>query len=170
MRQSETREIDGMKFTVQQMGGKQAGRLFVRLSSYLFPAISQAAGALDKLDLKAGLSGAEVDVGAVGRGLSAAAKTLFERLTEDEYESLLQQLLETALVRSPKGGDVPLWPVFDDMTAGKVLTQVKLVAFALEVNYRDFLPALGGLKGLAAGAASKFVASNTSSQNGPAGA
>lgn len=167
-RTTETRSIDGMTFTVQQLGGKPAGRLFVRLSSYLFPALSQGASALDKLDLKAGLN-AEMDLGTIGRGLSAAARTLFEKLTEDEYEALLNQLLETAMVRSPKGGDVPLMPLFDDMMAGKVLTQMKLLAFALEVNFRDFLPALGGLQGLAAGAASRFAASSTSSQNGPAG-
>lgn len=168
MRAIESREIDGMKFTVQQLGGKAAGKLFVRLNSYLIPAIAQGGEALGKLNLAKGTD-TDIDLGAVGQGLAAASKVLFEKLTEDEYENLLGQLLETATVKTAKG-ELPLWPQFDDLMAGAVLTQLKVLKFALEVNYRDFFSALGGLKSLAAGAASKFVTLSTSSQSGAAGA
>lgn len=166
MRLTKQIEIDGMRFSVQQLGGKAAGKLFVRLNSYLLPAIGQGLGLFEKVSLSAGLS-TDLDLGAVGRGLSLAANTLFEKLTPEEYESLLGQFLETARVQVA-GKDLPLWPNFDDLMAGKVFTQIKLLAFSLEVNYQDFFDALGGKEKLGAVFQSKI--SSISNPIGLAGA
>jgi hypothetical protein len=154
-----------MKFTVQQMGGKAGGKLFVRLSSYLFPAVGQLGEALGKMDFSKGLS-SDLDVGSVARGISAASGVLFDKLTEQEYEELLAKLLETAYVEV-NGKTVQLWPLWDDVMAGKVLTQLKLLAFALEVNYSDFLPALGVLNRVAAGASDSEVSSTSMPSGSP---
>lgn len=164
MREKESKEIDGITFTVQQMGGKAASRLFVRLNAYLIPALAQVGQAVGKLDLGKGL-GSDVDVEGITKGLAEAARVLFEKLTPDEYEAVNSQLLESATFTAD-GRTLPLWPQYDNLLAGKVLTGLKLFAFALQVNYRDFFNALGGLQNLA-GAASRLSGLTTSKPNGP---
>ena len=99
-----------------------------RLGRILGPALPAVAtlGAM-------GEDGAGVDA------LAPVAVALFERLTEDEIESLAKELLATASVDGRE-----LLREFDLTMQGRILTVIKLCGFAIEVNYADFFDAFRG--------------------------
>lgn len=149
MRKTVTREIDGLTFTVQQMPGTRGMRLGYELFSVLLPSIGKSLGG----------DAAFADV----------SQMFFDRMPGPAFEKLWKELLETTIVLDEKG-ERPLMPVLDDVMAGKFLTLLKLVTFALEVNFSDFLPQLAALKGQLAGGLMGKLSSvpNTSAQPGPA--
>ncbi len=128
-RKTESRDIDGLGFSVTQLPGMRAQKMLPRLGKILGPAVAKLGG------MAKGLGG--LDVGALGD----AAEALFSTLTPEEYESLTRELLETAQV-TQEGKTAPLMRQYDDVMAGRVMTGVKLLAFALEVNFGDFLPVI----------------------------
>ena len=131
MRKSVTREIDGTTYTIKQVDPMTAvadvGRL---LAKALGPAFAKAAAGV---------------LASVGE----AAGLLFERLSADEIRTLVTKLLRgegcTALW---EGKTLPLDGLFDHLFEGKPFSVVKLLAFAIEVNYQDFSD---GLRTLLAG-------------------
>lgn len=132
----ETREveIDGVRFSVTQLGARAAMRLLPRIGRIVGPAIADATNAIPGGNL------GEADVAKLGGALG----TLFDRLTPEEQDALLETLLQGARVQV-EGKWAPLMESFDFLMAGKALTVYRLLWFALGVNYGDFTGALRGL-------------------------
>jgi hypothetical protein len=129
MQKTQERVIDGTRFAVTQLPAMRGFKMFHRLGRALGPAIAQVAG---------GLKGklAEMNVAELGAGVGA----LLERLDENDLEAITGELLKTAHIDGK-----PLMPSFDLLMQGRIPTLLKLLAFAIEVNYgnfRDWLPAL----------------------------
>lgn len=161
MQKHETREIDGLRFTVQQLPARRGMKLLNHLIRIAGPGLAKAAGALKGGDL-AKLDLANIDFGALGEAL----KSIFDGLPDVEFDYVLDEMLAVTLLN-----EAPLKPVFDAALQGRIGTVYKLLAFALEVNFRDFF---GGLSGLTAGPLAKLLkssseGSNTSKQSGPSG-
>jgi hypothetical protein len=149
VRSVQSRTIDGSTFTVQQLPAMQSVLLLHRLAK------TMGGGLLKVLAGAGGGGGPKVDLRALDvDSLIPAMESFFDRFSEADLERLLRQLLETATVQG-KGGEMALLPVFDVELQGKPMTVFKLLAFALEVNYRDFFSALLALasrEGSASGA------------------
>lgn len=157
MRKQQTKTIDGMTFTVQQLPAMRAQRLKPRIVSILAgPAakIGTVLGGARRLE--------DLDLGA----LAGAFDALAGKLSPDEYEAVTRELLETTLVQQGPNL-IPLLPVFDDIMAGRTLTVDKLLLFAVEVNYGDFFDALRGAFGrtLAESLSKESTISSTSGQS-----
>lgn len=85
-------------------------------------------------------------VGLRGVGFKADVKhlapvlaELFDRLDPDEAEQLVLQILNATLVVS-NGKAISLHnnDAIDGVFGGRLMTMLKVMAFALEVNYKDF--------------------------------
>lgn len=140
--QSETREIDGYEFTIQQLASTECDRVLERITRALGPAVAQL-----------------TDPG-------KAVATLFERLTPKELAELKKILLEKCLVKI-EGNEVPLKGVYELIFAGRLTRLYALLGFALEVNYRDFWQKVSGhVEGLLATLSAEFLSRSGSSVTG----
>ena len=140
MRATETKTIGGHAFTVTQLGATKGVLLLNRLIRIAGPATGKL---VEAVDLKGGtrikLEDVQIDK------LFAALSILSERLSDSE----LQSIMETLLAESTMDGQ-PLWGAqFDVLLGGQFPTVLKLLAFALSVNYRGFFGS-GGLASFAA--------------------
>lgn len=151
-RQAETRNIDGLDVTVQQLPARAAEHVFHRLMSAVGPALAAMTG---KAIPAGSILDADIDLG-------AAINLLFDRLTWPEMEAIQKELLATSLV-SVEGKTIPLMPVADDLLAGKIGTLLKITAFAIEVNFKDLFQMASSATGLLA-----KVRSSTSPKPSPA--
>lgn len=143
-RQSTT--IDGLTFTVQQLGGRAGVKMLHRLGRTLGPAMASliagvldAAGELDNMK-----DWRDLDHTKITPVLEATVIKLFANLTEAEIDPIINGLLQSATV-SYEGKEVPLLPVFDRVLQGKTLTVIRLVAFSVGVNYGNFFDAARAL-------------------------
>ena len=125
MVKTETREIDGLTFEVTQLPFMRQGKVFARLAAAFGPALAKMAD------------------GGLDRELGSALEVLFARLTESEFDYLVKALLETAYVRD---GDrrICVGQNPDAVLSGRNMTGLKLLKFAVEVNWQDFFGALTG--------------------------
>jgi hypothetical protein len=138
-RKSEEKAIRGRTFRVTQLPGMKGTKLFYRLSAIVIPSLMKAGKALEILDLNADLG----ELAAVGPELFTAASFLFDKLPEAEFEKLIREMLENATVQPLDGSpEQPLMPIFDEELAGETSTVLQLVAFALKVNFGNFMPGL----------------------------
>jgi hypothetical protein len=152
---TQERVIDGMTFRVTQLPAMRGVKMLNRLVRILGPAAGRAfAGA----DPSAGLGG--LDVGALGGAVAA----LTERLSDDELESIIRTLLETATV-----DNTPLLPVFDLKLQGRMGSLLKLLGFALEVNYSNFTSVLAASVPQGLRTQLNSAGSSISGKSGPAG-
>jgi hypothetical protein len=153
-RDPQDKEIDGIKFTVRPLPGMKGLTMLPRLNKVLGPAIA-ALGA-----------GSDASKGSVNfESLKDALALLGERLTESEMESLTRGLLYGTTFQptdGTPGGE--LLPQFDLVMQGRPETALKLLAFAVEVNYSGFLP---GLLALGARAISGGKSALNSPRNDP---
>jgi len=127
MVETKTRSIDGLNFGVTQLPAMRGLRLFNRLGRVLAPAVARAA---------ASQTDGEVQL----EGLAGALDLLFAKLSDDELEGITRELLWNATVEGR-----PLLQELDATLGGKVGTLLKLVGFAVEVNYGGFFAVLRGL-------------------------
>lgn len=147
---------------VTQLPAMRSGKLLMRLSKNLAPALARLA---TTVDTKAALSGA-LDFREPEK-IADAVRDLFTNLDGDELEFLTHELLGGATIK--RGGEfVPFLDGFDAMFAGRIVEWFGLLWFALEVNYGNFTGALGGhvRAAMAKARANPSPESNTSS--GPA--
>lgn len=139
--------IDGITFTVQQLPGFKATRVLHRLGRAVGPAFGAAiagigaaiAGTEQKklADLK--LADLNVDLGKIGGGVEAMIEKLFAHLSESDLEALTRDLLETTTFVDPETGKEGLViRHYDSIFQGRAFTALKLLAFAVEVNYGGF--------------------------------
>lgn len=140
-RATQSQDIDGTVFAVTQLPAMRSMRLMHRLAKAVGPAMLKAVGG-KAVSLK------ELDLASVGD----AAQMVFETFSENDFEALIRELLEGATV-DHEGRTIPLMPVFDLVLAGKVGTILKLLKFALEVNYGSFFAVFLGNVGQLAGKA-----------------
>lgn len=142
--ESKTVSIDGRSFIFVQLPAFRAQRLLIRLLRVGGPALGSA--------VSAGMAAARGGLGAIDVGaLAPVVASLFEKLTPEEYESLLRELLEGVRMDGKE-----LLPQFDIAMAGRPLLTFRLLAESITHNFRDFSDALAGFvsSGAAAGAAS----------------
>lgn len=147
-RQTQEKEIDGLRFAVQQLPAMRSMRLLHKLARAIGPGLLKSLSGAG--DVSAGVKVADMDVGDMADGIGM----VFDRFSADDLEALIRELFESATV-AEGGNTLPLMPVFDNVMAGRPTTVLKAVRFALEVNYRDFFGALlASAQGLGAGPSS----------------
>lgn len=148
MRESNTREIDGVTFTVQQMPVKRSLKLLHRLARAGVPALLKAIGTADLKSIK---TIGDLDLSNMGD----AAAMLFDKFSAEDLDHVMSELLESSTLMH-EGKELPTIKALDIALRGRPMTLFKALAFALEVNYGDFsaafLDAAGtlGLKSAAA--------------------
>lgn len=121
---TQTKTIDGVAYAVTQLPARRAARLLNRLLRVFGPALGGLAGAA-----KGGASLETADLSSVGPVLEG----LFARLSEDEQDHLINELLATATVDGKE-----VLPVLDLHFQGRLGALFKLVGFAVKVNFEDF--------------------------------
>jgi hypothetical protein len=171
MRKTSSRQIGERLFTLTQLPGWRGAKLFWQLSSVLLPALTSLGKGLSiapEALLSKGVAGLDVDLGALLGNAGHASQMLFEKLPPDEFERIARELLETCSVQKA-GVTVPLMPIFDEEMSGEMGSLLGLLAFALEVNFKDFLPGLADKAARAAKAASNLGASSISQVSGAVG-
>jgi hypothetical protein len=129
---TQERTIDGRTYTVQQLPARKALKTLNRLGKVFGPALAQAAtavGSSAKLDIAA------IDVAKLG----GAVEALFANLEDADLDHFVQTFLESSLVDG-----APLYAQLDVVFMGKIDGLLKLLAFAVEVNFGNFMRGLGG--------------------------
>lgn len=131
MKQAQTKEINGIKFTVSPLLTSEGLIVMSRIMKLLGPT---AAGALQEgkgIDSEINLSGA----------LNALAERLDETLVLDTIKKLVND--RSTQVGTPEGGATQL--NFELQFQGEFVTLMQVVQLAFEVNYGDFFGVLQGL-------------------------
>lgn len=121
-------------FDVQQIDGIAGVKLFLRLTKVLGPALPGLARAA-----RGGLDTA---------GKLEALAGLVSNLSESDYEHAQSVLLARCVARFPADGQIEnsVLTSLGDLFAGRTFDLVRLVVFALEVNYSDFFGKVGALQ------------------------
>ena len=133
---TQERTIDGLRFSVTQLPAMRSVLMLNRLNRLFGPAFLRSlAGANIGSVLSGGGAAALKEL--LIEGLADSLQALTERLSDKELEDLTRTLLETATVEGRM-----LMPEFDLTMQGRVGTVFKLIAFAVEVNYRGFFSGL----------------------------
>lgn len=153
---SETRTIDGFTYEVFALPAWNAVEVFQQLTRALVPAL-------------AGVAKAEGPEGLAA--LSGAVERMLTSLQPAQVLHLSKVLLAGARV-VVNGQNVELLPIVDVHFQRRTLALWKVLAFAVEVNFPDFLAPLRGIAGrLAVRAKSALEPTPTASiSTGPVGA
>lgn len=155
MREPQTKEIDGIAFTVRPLSGMKGTTFLPRLNKVLGPALGALAASRGVLDASA---------------LKDALVALGDRLDEKEMEHIVRTLLGDCNFQPTDGSaGGALMSTFDIVMQGRPETVYKLLAFALEVNYSGFFPVLASL-GARFGAGGPSTSPTPSPKPGLAGA
>lgn len=133
MRESKSKEIDGVLFTVQTMPLKRSLRLMHKLARAGMPAMLKAVGGAN-VSAKVKLADMNIDLS----NLSDAAAMVLDKFSENDLEHMTNELLESATITA-EGKEAPALRVMDSVC--KPMTVFKALGFALEVNYGDFFAA-----------------------------
>lgn len=163
MQEPKSKTIAGYVVTVSPLGAWQSLETLQTLSKMIGPALGKLGGAA------AASIGNEGD--AEKKALEGVTQSLMAALVAlqpGELQSVGKALLANTMVLTPKAGpgeEVSILRVFDTEFAGQTLTVLKVIAFAIEVNYGDFFAALR--PALAAiGAKLKSAAGELAKKNG----
>ena len=142
MLEEKRKRIGACEYQVRQLTVPVGRRLLVRLFKILGPAIGAAVGGLpeDKGD--------DISIGALNtRAIGDAITLLADTITEDELENLCEILADATEYSPEPDRWLPLKKDSEMHWAGRYFDMFKWIAFALEVNYADFLGAQGSLGG-----------------------
>lgn len=120
-------------FDVQQIDGINGVKLFLRLTKILGPAVPGIVRGLKSSDPASKLEG---------------LAGLVSNLSESEYEHAQSVLLARCVARFPADGQVEnsVLTSLGDLFSGRTFDLLRLVLFALEVNYSDFFVKVGALQ------------------------
>jgi hypothetical protein len=164
-RKTEKLTLGTETFHVTQVGARVSLRTLLVIAKSVVPAIKLGAGAVRSLRKLAGTGKGlmtkllqmdteqEVD-STILSALASAAGKLFELLTPDDFEKILDALLLSGSVQLQKGKGAKAeledldGDLFDDLFAGRWLDALQLLAFALKVNYVSFSAARSALEKL----------------------
>lgn len=141
------RTIDGMQFSIEPVGGWEQ----IPLAHSLLEMLGSLAPVLSKLftDKQKGIKLIDMDVGALLAGLPE----FLTRAPPEKLRSTMELLLGPCMVKI-NGKELRLLDCYDTEMQGKMGTSLKLLAWALEVNFGGFL------SGALAAAAAKKNASD----------
>lgn len=141
----QTRIIDGIATEISPLPAFTALEHFTTLTSMLGPSVLSLLGKEEQL--------------------AAALAASLRNVKGTEVSGLMKAMLATCIV-SVNGQRVPIVPVFDTEFQGKLLTALKIFAFAIEVNYGDFFAAAKGALGGLTSALKTKVAGVASTSSG----
>jgi hypothetical protein len=140
-RSTDTIVLGEKTYSVTQLPAMRAMRLQARLLAVFGPALSQLVAGLK--DVK---SLARMDVSLIAPALGGAVESLMKRLTPEEAEALVRELLIGATVTVRVDGkpdrQAELLKLVDEEFRGRLLDLYALLGFALQVNYADFIEGL----------------------------
>lgn len=133
MRDEQLKEIDGYKYSCTMMPVRKAHQTWVELVSVLGQPVL------------AGIARASTDQEQqVSELISSAASMALMNLEGEASDRLLANLFDGVYLEGE--GELEAWtPKFDAHFRGRIYAMYKVWAWALEVNYRDFLDAARGL-------------------------
>lgn len=126
MREAVTKEIEGLKVTVQPWPARIAWRRQVTLGKVFGPSLKSLGAAIEGADTKE----ANIDLGAVGEAFA----DLFEKISEAKADEVLTLCLRGARVNDKEVTDETI-----DVQFESISQLYKSVAFVLEVNFGSFL-------------------------------
>jgi hypothetical protein len=159
---TEQRSIDGKNYIVTQFPAGRALRIWHRLVKLVGPALGTAFGGI-KNDDKSILD-ARFDFSVIG----TAIEKLTGAMSEDEFHAFTLELLQ---MTSQDGKEINK-TTFDVLFQGEIAHLFKVLAFVLEVNFKDFYSALAGkLMEVRAGLKAKKLSKSkeSESESGQAG-
>ena len=133
MIEPKTKEIGGVKVTVQAWPARKAFKYQVMYGKIFKSSLKELGAALQKAkdNSKSTDTKVEIDLSELG----AAFGNLFETLTEEKTEEVLVKCLSGVII-----DNVPVtMEIFDTLYQGKIDDVYKVLAFVLEVNYGSFL-------------------------------
>lgn len=132
MQKTQEKIIGENTYTVTQFSATKSLKMLHRVGKYISGPLAKLAG-----DAKPGsaMINAEITTETIGK----AVQSFFEACDENTFESTVKELL-TSTTRNNK----PL--NFDLDFSGQIGELLKLVAFILEVNYKDFFSGIAALK------------------------
>lgn len=140
MIQTEEKLIGEHTYFVTQLGALQGRKLLRRLVAIAGPALAELVKELPP----ASKDGRGFDLGALNLStVGAAVEALTERMTEEELEHVCNVLAARTEVQLDPERRVPLQSIFDVHFAGRYSAMFQWLAFALEVNFRDFFAGSG---------------------------
>ena len=128
MRETEHKNIDGTNYVCLMMPATVAQKTLVRLTDTLGRPLVFA--------LSKALGDEEIEVEHLA---DVALRALFDKLNEETSDDIIKSLLDG--VEAEGVGSVSSPAVFDSHFRGRVLHLYKVVAWSVEVNYRDFFDA-----------------------------
>lgn len=138
MREAKEKEIDGVVYRINQMAPTKASVWVVKLLGIVAPALALCGGA-EKIEFKDLMK-----LNVTGLDLSKGLSLFFEKVTPDDFLKLQRDVLLGDLVTfSKEGGDFKKVTNLDlHFAQFSGAHMMKVLMFALEVNFKDFLPAL----------------------------
>jgi hypothetical protein len=130
------RDIAGMEVRTTQFPALRAMGLLTTLGRIL----SGSAGKL------ASVAGGSTSIGDLDIGSAASAiGALFEQVDATEAQQIAKDILaQTSVVTDEVIEDLAQKGAIDRVFSGSLLVMFKVMAFALEVNFGDFLDGIGG--------------------------
>ena len=141
MKAAKTVTLGDRSFEVRPLPATRALKLFYRLGRVLGPSLAAMSGTAGAA--ATGISGMPAE--AFGRAISI----LCEKLDDTEVDTISNAFLTSCAVTENGRRSELDTAMINTMFAGNLLDMHKLLAAALEVNYGDFLGALGLKEGLA---------------------
>lgn len=132
MLKTDTRTIGGLEVTTTQFAALRSLRLMTRLGAILAPMLA----GVETLAL-----GMKADL----KDLAPILAEVFSNLTPDVADTLAREILcNTIVVMDGKKFELTSAAQIDMVFSGKVLAMIQSIAFAVEVNFRDFFDSLRG--------------------------
>ena len=130
----EIRTIDGLQVRTQQLPAMRSFALFVKLGKIIGPALTKAAD-LKNLSL-------DMDF----KELAPIIGEFFSQIKPGEAEVLAQEILVgTVVVLDGSNEELINVGAIDKVFTGRFLTFMKVMAFALQVNFQDFTNVVPGM-------------------------
>lgn len=126
---TETREINGITYTVTQWPVETALEIKFRLMQIVGGSLGELAGLMDKD------SGGAEDLDKIGLAISG----LFKSCPPKEMVSFLKEVVSSARA----DGELVSNSKFTELYQGDLVTPYKVFFFVLKVNYSDFLSESG---------------------------
>jgi hypothetical protein len=132
MQHTQDKIIGDNSYTVTQFGATKSLKMLHRVGKFIAEPLSKLAG-----EIKPGASIADQNI--TTETLGKAVQCFFTSCDENTFEVTVKDLL-TSTTRNNK-------PInFDIDFCGKIGELLKVLAFILEVNYKDFFSGIGGLQ------------------------
>ena len=166
-RKTEVREYGPNHFRARQLKVRQANRVLERLLII----VGESLGAIAD-NVGSGETGGDASlVGDLRRGaLSDAAGKLVKNMSGDDLNWLIEELRPSIEYQTPElraAGDAQFVPLtgdlWDDVFAGELGTQFKVIAWVLQLNFASFFDGAEGITG----AFRQFVTPTRSSSSSP---